>query len=232
MNWRLQTIKIEPLSRRERGRGEGTLLRCAATALVIVVIVSLTACGLSGQARSSQRMDATPSAPTRTMHTPPMQTGGVLPPRSVANAQPDFNGIGPLRFGMSVAQMKQAWGKPLYGSAPAHAPKACYYLRSQENDYDLLLMVENDRFVRVDVKTKDKTAPGGGHIGMDAQQIENLYAGHVHVTPGKYDPSAKILDVAPPRIKDAGLIFETASGLVKSWRIGVYPQIDYVEGCA
>ncbi|MGH8212418.1 MAG: lectin, partial [Rhodanobacteraceae bacterium] len=90
-----------------------------------------------------------------------------------------------------------------------------------------------DQFVRVDVKADSKVAaPGGGRVGMDAQQIEKLYAGRVHASPGKYDPAAKILSVTPPRIKDVGLVFETDdSGVVKSWRIGVDPQIDFVEGC-
>lgn len=170
-------------------------------------------------------------APVATQ-SPRMHTGGTLPPHSVESAQPDFAGIGPLHFGMNAAQMKQAWGKALYGEAPTNDPQACYYLRPRKDDYRLLFMMEGDRFVLLNVKTDSKTAPDGGRVGMDAQEIEKLYAGRVHVTPGKYDPATKILSVSS-HIKDASLVFEAdTSGVVKSWRIGVAPQIDYVEGCS
>ncbi|MBS0432552.1 MAG: lectin [Proteobacteria bacterium] len=158
--------------------------------------------------------------------------GRDLPARSVFDAMPDFNGIGPLRFGMGADEMRKAWGAPLYGEAQPNDPKACHYLRPGKDDYDLLLMVEGDRFVRVDVKTDEKAAPGGGRVGMTAQQIEKLYAGHVTAMPGKYDAAARVLSIASPQDEQARLIFETdASGVVKSWRIGVAPQVDYVEGC-
>ncbi len=146
---------------------------------------------------------------------------------------PGFEGIGPLHFGASAEQMRKAWGAPLYGKAPTNDSLACYYLRPSQDKYDLLFMVEGDRFVRIDVKTESKTAPGGGRVGMDVQQIEKLYAGQVHVSPGKYDPAERTMSVASPRAGNAKLIFATdASGVVKSWRIGISPQIDYVEGCS
>lgn len=191
-------------------------------------VLVLVACGAT-ESHDASSMNG-PMKPAEAM-TPPRPAND-LPARSVLDAMPDFNGIGQLQFGMSAEQMHKAWGAPLYGEAPVNDSQACYYLRPRKDDYDLLFMMEGGRFVRIDVKTSSKTAPGGGRVGMDAQQIEKLYAGHVHVSPGKYDSTEKILYVVPPRIKGTGLVFETdASGAMKAWRIGVAPQVDYVEGC-
>ena len=128
---------------------------------------------------------------------------------------PDFNGIGPLRFGMSAAQMRKAWGVALYGEPQANDPRACYYLSPRKDDPGLLFMVENDRFVRIDVRAAGKTAPGGGRVGMRAQQIDQLYAGQLQAMPGKYDPATHVLSVTAPHDKHAKLVFETdASGVV------------------
>ena len=128
--------------------------------------------------------------------------------------------------------MRKAWGAPVYGEASVHDPQACYYLRPTADKYDLLFMVEGGRFVRVDVKTASEVAPGGGRVGMDAQEIAKRYAGRLTKTSDKYDPAAKNLSVASPQGGNVKLIFGTdASGAVKWWRIGVPPQIDYVEGC-
>lgn len=166
-----------------------------------------------------------------------MRTGGTLPPRPVLAAMPDFAGIGPLRFGMDPAQMRRAWGLPLYGHAPAHDPQACWYLLPRKDDHGLMFMVEAGRFVRIDVATTDKTAPGGGRVGMTTAQIERLYAGRVTATPGKYDSDARVLSITPshrrpPHGGRAKLVFDVdAAGRVDGWRIGMPPQVDFVEGC-
>ncbi len=197
--------------------------------LIMAAALALVACGTTGSHEIGSTNDPLKPADAKT----PRRPANDLPARSVLDAMPDFNGIGPPRFGMSAEQMRKAWGMPLYGEAPVNDSQACYYLRPRKDDYDLLFMVEGDRFVRIDVKTNSKTAPGGGRAGMDAQQIANLYAGRVTSMPNKYDPAAKILSVAAPHGEHAKLIFETDPfGLVKSWRIGIAPQIDYVEGCS
>lgn len=169
-----------------------------------------------------------PPAPARSA----MHTGGTLPPRPVLAAMPSFDGIGPLRFGMTPPQMRKAWGRPLHGRAPAGDPQACWYLTPDGHERGVKFMIEANRFVRIDVQSRRRTAPGGGRTGMPASRIEELYAGRVTAAPGKYDPAARILSVSSPRHPGAKLIFELdPAGNVASWRIGVTPQVDYVEGC-
>ena len=196
---------------------------------IAAAVLVLVACGAGG----SHDVGSTDTSVKTADAKAPPRPANDLPAHSVLEAMPDFNGIGPLRFGMSAEQMHKAWGAPLYGEAPANDSQACYYLRPSRDSYDLLFMVEGDHFVRIDVKTESRTAPGGGGVGMDAQKIEKLYSGQVHVSPGKYDPAERIMSVASLRAGSAKLIFATdASAVVKSWRIGVTPQVDYVEGCS
>ena len=200
------------------------------TVLIVVTALVLVACNAT-ESRSADTA-ATRAAQSDSRTPPPRPGNGRdLPARPVSAAMPDFTGIGPLRFGMTAEQMRKAWGAPLY-EAPAHDSQACYYLRPRKDDYDLLFMVEGDRFVRVDVKTGTKLAPGGGRVGMSIAELRKLYDGRTKETPGKYEDDARIVEVAAPHGENGRLVFVTdASRVVKSWRIGVVPQVDYVEGC-
>ena len=51
--------------------------------------------------------------------------------------------------------------------------------------------------------------------------------------PHKYVEGGKVLVVAPADGGEARLVFETdAEGRITSWRIGLEPQVHYVEGCS
>ncbi|MGH8110782.1 MAG: hypothetical protein ACREPF_12100 [Rhodanobacteraceae bacterium] len=65
-------------------------------ALAAVLALGLATCnaGVAG----------TPASGAATTQ-PPMQTDGTLPARPVQAAMPDYDGIGPLRFGMSPEEM-------------------------------------------------------------------------------------------------------------------------------
>ena len=148
---------------------------------------------------------------------------------------PDFTGIGPLRFGMTAEQVRKAWGAPLYGGPDPRDPdsQACYYVRPSKDDYDLLFMVEGDRFVRVDVKADTKVAPGGGRVSMSTVELRKLYDGRIKAAPNFYDSDATDLRVAPPHRENALLLFEAnEKNIVTSWRIGEPQQVNYVEGCS
>ena len=68
---------------------------------------------------------------------------------------------------------------------------------------------------------------------MTTDDIRRLYADRVEEQNHKYVDGGKYL-----RINDAGagkgvLLFEAdAAGKIGEWRIGVPPQVDYVEGCS
>lgn len=170
------------------------------------------------------------NAPQPTTPAPASTTAaGAMP----AEGTITFAGFGPARFGAGAEAVRQAWGRELNASPGQDA--VCYYLIPQSppgEGYVVAFMIEAGKFARIDVAREVVTAPGGGEIGMSADQIESLYAdvkrqGHKYVEGGEY------LRVADPEGGEGVLVFETeADGIVDEWRIGVPPQVDYVEGCS
>ncbi|KAF1686683.1 hypothetical protein B1992_07185 [Pseudoxanthomonas broegbernensis] len=147
----------------------------------------------------------------------------------------DFSGLGPVPFGAEAEALRRAWDGPLEGAPDPADAAACHYLfpppRSGQG-YGTAFMVEGGRFVRVDVDDRAVIAPGGGRIGMQAEDIALLYAGRIEERPHKYVEGGRYLRIAGEG-SDAVLVFETdAQGTVQAWRIGLPPQVDYVEGCS
>lgn len=146
-----------------------------------------------------------------------------------------FEGFGPAKFGGTDEDVRMAWGADL-GDAKPSEPGGCYYLIPQpltEAGYRVAFMVEGDKFSRMDVRAAEVTAPGGGKVGMETAQVEGLYGGRVETQPHKYVEGARYLRVTDPAGGNGVLVFETgADGQVTAWRIGVPPQVDYVEGCS
>ncbi|WP_407352721.1 hypothetical protein [Luteimonas sp. R10] len=146
-----------------------------------------------------------------------------------------FGGFGPAAFGADQEQVRMAWGKDL-GDAQPSEPGGCYYLMPQpqpSDGYRLAFMIEGDRFSRIDVRAGDIVAPGGGRVGMSADEIEALYPGRVERRPHKYVEGAWYLRIPDEAGGEGVLLFATDEhGRVTEWRVGVPPQVDYVEGCS
>ncbi|MGN7918022.1 lectin [Lysobacter sp. ESA13C] len=198
----------------------------------LLLALALSACQREAAGPNDTATAQTPPANDQPVEdVPPATAPAVTPPASDTLAR--FDGYGDLRFGMSAEDARKAWGGELKGEAAADG--GCYYLRPiwAQNAAEFGFMIENGKFARVDVGNDKETAPGGGKRGMSADEIRKLYAGRVEEQPHKYVDGGKNL-----RIGDAGggagaLVFETdAAGKVTAWRIGVPPQVDYVEGCS
>ncbi len=142
-----------------------------------------------------------------------------------------YDGYGDMRFGMDEAAFGHAWNGVLVATKPAEG-SSCFYQRPKwvKAPRDFSFMFEGGHFVRYDIGTAKEAAPGGGKVGMTSAQIHALYA-QVEEQPHKYIEGAHYLRVHAAE-SGAVLVFETdASGKVTRWRVGVPPQIDYVEGC-
>lgn len=142
------------------------------------------------------------------------------------------DGYAALRFGMDEAALRAAWDGPvLQGLGEG---EGCRYLspEGQAAPAVLAFMLEGGRFVRYDVGQGNAAvvAPGGGRIGMDTDAVRALYPA-ARMLPHKYVPEGRVLRV--PLDRGAVLVFEAgADGRVGAWRVGVPPQVDYVEGCS
>ncbi|MBO9716911.1 MAG: hypothetical protein J7507_08870 [Pseudoxanthomonas sp.] len=162
-----------------------------------------------------------------------------VPPATVPDAAAalaplaeDFDAAVPVPFGRDPQALRVAMGGNLKGDAGEAG--GCHFLFQQPrpaHGYGTAFMIEDGRFVRMDVDDPAATAPGGGRVGMDATEIAALYPGRVEERPHKYVEGAKYLRVSRDGSATV-LLFETdAQGRVRSWRIGQPPQVDYVEGC-
>ena len=148
-------------------------------------------------------------------------------------SQASFLGYGDMKLGSTVDEARAAWGGELNG-APMEGT-TCHYLWPKwiTRPADFAFMMEDGRFVRYDVGTDKETAPGGGKVGMSVEELQKLYGGALKGAPHKYMQGGQYLsmdagDVAPTR-----LVFEVdAAGKVTSWRVGLSPQVEYVEGCS
>ncbi|WP_020167887.1 MULTISPECIES: hypothetical protein [Methylotenera] len=156
----------------------------------------------------------------------------------VKNNDPEvinFEGFGPAKFGDNEESVRISWGRPLNASKPA-VGATCYYLYldpKPENHQEIAFMFEDGKFVRYDVDDPKWVAPGNIVVGDTMAKVLQAHAGHIQNQPHKYIEGAHTLVVTPLEKSNASLIFETdANNIVINWRIGVSPQVYYVEGCS
>lgn len=222
---------------------------------LLVCSAALAACGSSspgeGQAESQgEAVDATDAAsPTGSgdgaspvmddqpvEDVPPATASALLPPPPRGDGMARLDGYDALHFGMSAAEVAAAWdGAESLDGAGVPADSACYYLfpGADASRAPVAFMIENDRFVRYDVRSDGLEAPGGGQIGMSGQDVRQRHAGKVESRPHKYVEGGEYLRVTDVSGQSGILVFEIdADGQVTGWRAGRAPQVDYVEGCS
>ncbi|WP_235577971.1 lectin [Pseudoxanthomonas sp. Root630] len=148
-------------------------------------------------------------------------------------SQASFLGYGDMKLGSTVEEARAAWGGELNG-APMEGT-TCHYLWPKwiSRPADFAFMMEEGKFVRYDVGTDKETAPGGGKVGMSVEELQKLYGGALKGTPHKYVQGGQYLSIDAGDVAPTKLIFEAdAAGKVTSWRVGLSPQVEYVEGCS
>ncbi|HEY4582282.1 MAG TPA: lectin, partial [Lysobacter sp.] len=156
--------------------------------------------------------------------------GEPVPSRDDGAGPARADGYGGLRFGMSADEARKAWNGTLKGDDVK--PDNCAYLSPAGAARGPYLMFEQGRFVRYDIHQADAIAPGGGRVGLTADDIRRLYAGRVEERPHEYVAGGKYLRVADAASRRATLFEIDERGRVTTWRVGQAPQVDYVEGCS
>lgn len=144
--------------------------------------------------------------------------------------RPHWDGLGDVTLGMDVDEVMDDFPGQFAPLSDSDR-ESCFYLEGRGGSAQPALMFEQGRFVRFDVDNPRMAAPGGGRVGMDADEIVDRYDGDVERVPHKYT-DGEYLRVENPS-GDSILLFETdEGGVVTEWRIGIEPAIDYVEGCS
>lgn len=143
------------------------------------------------------------------------------------------DGFAKARFGDTLATLKKAVGKPLYGGSDSAAQcQMLFENPDASQQFGMAFMVENGRFVRLDVDSPGYLSPGGIKVGDPLAKAEQVFAGRSETLPHKYQAGVQLLVVSGPAWQGKKLVFEAgADGLVRSWRLGVMPAVLYMERC-
>ncbi len=155
-----------------------------------------------------------------------------------------MDGLGPLRFGMTVGQIERAIG-PLDIS---------YYEGSQECGEGgpkkpwirgASLMIIKGRLARIDIfvgtdstgvgtarsKITTKTEAGIG-LGSTMAEVKRAYRGRLTVTPRPYEEETEHDLIVKDSRRGRKIVFETENGRIDTFRAGLNGPVDYIEGCS
>jgi hypothetical protein len=186
---------------------------------------SALACALLLPMCASEKAPVPPATPTAVPPAVPALSPGNSGAWIVAP-----QGVGPVRFGMTIADARAAVGDPL---ANVPADGSCYLVTPARTPGGVTFMVENGRVVRVDVETHAVATDHGATVGHSEVVVKERYGDSLVVTPHKYDPKGRYLTFVPPGPDGSRfrVVFETNGIRVTSYRAGILPAVEYVERC-
>ncbi|WEK59166.1 MAG: hypothetical protein P0Y52_06380 [Candidatus Brevundimonas phytovorans] len=200
------------------------------TVLCSVALLALAACNAPEAAKTPEATAPEAAAPAAAADA---ASATVLTPL----------GYGPLKIGMTQAEVDAAVGPPSTNAAEAN-PAECRYYHPARAPEGVLVMLENGVLTRLTAKKGStiKTEDGVG-VGDDGEQLKARYGAAATVTPHKYEgaPSAYVT-VWPgkPQLQGAYVTDPTARGLVfeigQDGKVAFIhaggPSIQNVEGCS
>ena len=213
--------------------------------LCVAMIAALAACNADRDAASNaanappvadQPAEDVPPAtmPASASLPSPASTAMPAPAADGADAQAGFAGYGDVKFGIAAADMEQAWGGELKALGKDANP-SCYFMTPKwtKTPAEFAFMIGDGKFVRYGTDSAKYVAPGGGKVGMSTGELQAIYHDALQATPHKYVEGGQVLSMAASGVAPAKLVFETdAAGKATAWRVGLSPQVDFVEGCS
>jgi hypothetical protein len=213
-------------------------VRIATLAAAAAAAVLLAGCGGAAQDNgSAPAANGSAQAPAAAPGTPASAP--------VAAAVLTAEGFGPLRIGMSRAELVEALGEDRNPEAVGGPdPERCDEFRPARAPEGMLVMIEEGRLSRISLVAGAKVATDRGlTVGAAAAAVRDAYGNALKSGPHKYEgrpaayftvwatkgPKADQYEAAPTA---RGILYEVGTtGLVKAIHAGG-PSIQYVEGCA
>lgn len=176
----------------------------------------------------------------------------LLTGNSTPNPRLSFQGLGPIRIGMTVQQVKALGFKLTTGGPWSNDDERfyCHYLDNAPDYPDIALMMNEDQLVRIDIAHGSK--PGlwkslsGAMIGMSEEEVRAIYGDWLKESTHPYlQDSGSYLSLTSSDGRYA-MTFETAvenqasvtetnekqTKYVKDFRAGLKVAVGYIEGCA
>ena len=164
------------------------------------------------------------------------RTAPLLCLSAASNPQIGFDGVAPVRVGMTRGQAEQALHAKLsFEFLNDHGPNGCGQADVKVGGGVVGYMIEKGRITRADVydkaaKTTLKTVTGIG-LGSSIGDIRRAYGRRVRSHPNAYDDANPDFEIKSADGK-AAIVFETEHGHVARIHAGRLPAAEYIEGCA
>ena len=141
-----------------------------------------------------------------------------------------LRGLGPLRIGLGVAELRARF-RAVAGEPYPDPEVDCAYWTTPLHP-GLQLMVSGGRLVRIETEESRYRMPAGARVGMKETEIRALYGARMRVEPHPYmGPEGKYL-IVRARDEPLGLIVETWDGRARSLRVGYWRSVQLIEGCS
>ena len=148
--------------------------------------------------------------------------------------QVSLRGIGPVRYGMTVAEATRATGQPLSAVDSGNDNQwACGYVEPGATR-GVSFMTAEGRVVRADVSNPTIRTLSGIGVGSSEADVRQAYGGRIVSAPHVYGDNGDVDLIFVPRDRadrDYRVVFEVIDGYVVTYRSGLYPAVTYVEGC-
>ena len=194
--------------------------------LATIVAIMATASCKSESPKLDQPPDSAPTTNAKPQGAASTSEPASAPPISAWTISPA--GLGPLKAGMSVAQVDSLVPK---FSTPADIESSdCTYGRSPSLPAGAVLMFSKGSLARVDILSGGVKSDLGARIGDTEDQLRLLYGKSVRTTPHKYT-DGHYMTVLSDQDSSFRIVFETDGSKVIRFRSGRTPEVEYVEGC-
>lgn len=139
--------------------------------------------------------------------------------------------VGRIRTGMSRPELIALVGRPI--RAGYDMQERCTYIRGTALPRGVQVMVFDGVVARIDVLEPGVPTAEGLEVGATEQQVLAQYGPDAVVSPHAYSgPQWHYVTVTPPNDTAHRIVFETDGAVVKSYRVGRTPEVEWVEGCS
>ncbi len=153
-----------------------------------------------------------------------------------------FDGLGPVRIGMTPSQAEEALGAKFSPKLDFEEDSCWYAHRADGVDPQVYYMVQDNEIVRIDIEERElgKTetvdpyisTEKGIRVGSTEEQIKEGYGAKVEISPHPYlEEAGHYLEVLRSDMQ-RGLLFETNDNKVTTFRSGTPDAIRLIEGCS
>lgn len=150
-------------------------------------------------------------------------------PASLAGAQDKIieeTGIGPLRIGMTKAELDALGLEIEYGEVEEGDLDYCTYVSVKEPK--LVGLMEKRVLGRIYFEDHDYVTREGIRVGDSEAKVRGTYGESLTEEPHAYVDGFYLFKLDS---QGAGLLFEIDQGVVSGISAGVRPTIGYIEGC-